>query len=232
VIRSRWTRRTLRLAPYLSCSSSRRTWSTGLAAFRAPDEDPALVLPLWMVSLSGPPAARFAEALALHLTIGALSGCIFAAGEEIGWRGYLVPRLIEARVPGAIPLSGLIWAMWHWPLALGAAGSHRLLSLSLFTLLLIPMGGVMARLRLESGSVLSATVLHGLWNEILGIVFGGFTVSEGIWLGETGFLVVGASLLLLWPLLRGRWSARRAPGEEPYAEIGFLARPKPSGPTQ
>lgn len=202
-------------------------WSTGLAAFEAPLEDPVLILPLWMAPLSGSPAARFAQSLALHLSLGAVSGCVFAAGEEIGWRGYLVPRLIEARVPWALPLSGLVWAVWHWPLALGSKSPDKLLSLSLFTLVLIPIGGLVARLRLESGSVLPAILLHALWNELLGIVFDGFTAKPGIWLGESGILVVSVSTLLATPFLLGRWSARRSPGAAPYAEIGFLSRPEP-----
>lgn len=201
-------------------------WSTGLAAFEAPLEDPVFILPLWMVPLSGSPAARFAQSLALHLSLGALSGCVFAAGEEIGWRGYLVPRLIEARVPWALPLSGVIWAVWHWPLVLGSKDPNKLLSLCLFTLVLIPTGGLMARLCLESGSVLPAILSHALWNELLGIVFDGFTVKPGIWLGESGILVVGVSTLLATPFLLGRWSARRSPGAEPYAELGFLSRPE------
>jgi len=205
-------------------------WTTGLASFEPPFEDPALILPLWMVPLSGGPAARFAESLGLHLTLGALSGCVFAAGEEIGWRGYLVPRLIEARVPGALPLSGLVWALWHWPLALGSRSPHVLLILSLFTLELIPVGAMMARLRLESGSVWPPILLHGLWNELLANVFGGFTAREGIWLGESGFLVVGTALLLSFLLLRGRWPARHTPGEAPYAELGFLSRPEATAP--
>lgn len=209
--------------PLLVCAAAYGVaWGAGLASFQAPDEDPALLLPLWMVPLSGSPIARLAQSLGLHLTIGAVSGCVFAAGEEIGWRGYLVPRLIDARIPAALPLSGLLWALWHWPLVLGSHSPHRLLSLALFTVLLIPMGGVFARLRLESGSVLPAIVLHGLWNEIVGIVFDGFTPDGGLWLGESGFLVVGASSLLSAALLRGRYPARRSPDEAPYATLNGL----------
>ncbi len=53
----------------------------------------------------------------------------------------------------------------------------------------------------------------------LGIVFDGFTAKPGIWLGESGILVVSVSTLLATPFLLGRWSARRSPGAAPYAEI-------------
>ncbi|MCC6557121.1 MAG: CPBP family intramembrane metalloprotease [Polyangiaceae bacterium] len=200
-------------------------WTTGLAAFAAPDQDLVIMHPAWLVPLTGSPAVRFARLLATHLTIGALDGCLWAAGEEIGWRGYLLPRLVDAKIPLAAPLSGLIWAAWHWPLAWGSSmfPDGRFLPLALFTLVVIPIACAMARQRLETGSLWPAIVLHGVWNEILGLVFGPCTVKEGIWLGESGILVAIASFLLLLPFLRGRWAARRTPGAPPYAELTVLS---------
>jgi uncharacterized protein len=188
-------------------------WATGLATFEPPLQD-YVVLPHWVVDISGSPAVRFMKQLGLHLTIGAVAGCFWGAGEELGWRGYLAPRLLDARVPGALVLSGLIWSMWHWPLALGAGGvftQHRFLAILLFTLVITPIGVVMARLRLETGSMWPPIVLHGIWNEGLS-TFSGATPSEGLMLGESGLLVLIASLLLLAPLLRGRWSQSPSPG--------------------
>ncbi len=199
-------------------------WATGLATFDPATQD-FFLLPQWTVEFSGSPAVLFAKHLGLHLTVGLVSGCIFAAGEELGWRGYLAPRLLDARVPGALVLSGLIWSMWHWPLALGARGpfsTHRLLAVLLFTLVVTPIAVGMARLRLESGSMWPPIVLHGVWNEGLS-AFDLSTPNEGLWLGESGVLVLIASLLLLIPLLRGSWSAKRAPGTEPYARFGALS---------
>lgn len=200
-------------------------WVTGLATFDPPTED-ALVLPQWrwMVEISGEPWVRFVKALGLHLTAGAVLGCLWAAGEELGWRGYLVPRLLDARVPGALVLSGLIWSMWHWPLVLFAGGHFnpsRVLTALLFALVVIPVGVGMARLRLESGSMWPPIVLHGIWNEAFSVCDGASSPAD-LWLGESGLLVLAACLLLLAPLLRGSWSAVRAPGAEPHARVTAL----------
>jgi membrane protease YdiL (CAAX protease family) len=37
-------------------------------------------------------------------------------GEELGWRGYLLPKLLGVGRTRALVLVGLIWAAWHMPL--------------------------------------------------------------------------------------------------------------------
>jgi CAAX amino terminal protease family. len=84
----------------------RGAWATGLAPF----EIPALA----EVGLSAfPPAARFGILFALSMTLVSLLSFLSAVGEEIGWRGYLLTRLVEAEVPRPVLLSGVVWAVWH-----------------------------------------------------------------------------------------------------------------------
>ena len=67
----------------------------------------------------------------LPFAVGMVDGLIFASGEEIGWRGYMLTRLIDAGVPRPVLTSGLIWGLWHVPLVLGgvyAAGPSPALS--------------------------------------------------------------------------------------------------------
>ena len=69
-------------------------WTTGLARIDSP--------PL------GALIAVFAGGLVVSL--------ILVSGEEIGWRGYMLTRLIDSGVPLPVFASGLIWAGWHVPL--------------------------------------------------------------------------------------------------------------------
>lgn len=51
------------------------------------------------------------------LTYTPFLNALFAVGEEVGWRGFLYPRLKEkcGRRAGQV-LGGVIWSVWHWPL--------------------------------------------------------------------------------------------------------------------
>jgi hypothetical protein len=79
---------------------------TGLAQLAPP------ALPF--VPPSAGPLARLALVVALSGTLGTLVSLPNAAGEEIGWRGYLLPRLIAAGAPRPILLTGLIWGHGIW----------------------------------------------------------------------------------------------------------------------
>lgn len=119
---------------------------------------------------------------------------LFAAGEEIGWRGYLLTRLIEAGVSRPILISGLVWSVWHIPLILGggyAAGLSPMLSVAIFVFGVTSVAYVFAYLRLSTGSVWSAIVLHAAWNIIIQFGFDPATTGDmaRLWLGESGILV-------------------------------------------
>jgi membrane protease YdiL (CAAX protease family) len=60
-----------------------------------------------------------APLLAGHVLIQAT---LIGAGEELGWRGWLLPTLVARhKLPLATALTGLAWAAWHLPVYLGAA---------------------------------------------------------------------------------------------------------------
>lgn len=45
-------------------------------------------------------------------------GTMTALGEELGWRGYLQPRLDTAGVRGSFVVVGLCWSIYHAPFTL------------------------------------------------------------------------------------------------------------------
>ncbi len=132
--------------------------------------------------------------LALLFSLGVLLSLITAAGEEIGWRGLLVPEL--AKLTGFRNLSlisGAIWALWHAPLILFAnyhgEGTSTLYSLTCFAVMVVGMSFVMAWVRLSSGSLWPAALLHATHNLFVQGVFDSATVNGGppdYWVGEFG----------------------------------------------
>lgn len=143
-----------------------------------------------------------------------------AAGEELGWRGYMLTRLVDARIPHPIGVSGLLWWAWHLPLVLTGqliAGPHPLFVALMFLPSIMAVGFIAALLRFASGSVWPAVVLHASFNAVMDLTFDPLTAPHPggpVWTGAAGLLVgsvtsVGA--LVLWRVARGHWRYRLEP---------------------
>lgn len=122
-------------------------------------------------------------ALPAMASVGVIAGLARALGEEIGWRGFLLPRL--RRLVGnaaACAVSGLIWASWHVPIILGAdyhAAGPRALTLVCFFSGVLALSFVLGCLRLQSGSIWPAAVLHASHNLFVQRVLDAMTGSHG-----------------------------------------------------
>jgi membrane protease YdiL (CAAX protease family) len=181
-------------------------WLTGLETFA-----PARMERLGM--LHDPPLLKLAASIAVNLTAGTVLSALSATGEELGWRGYMLTRLIAAELPRPVLLGGVIWAAWHMPLIVSgiyATGRVPWLSPPTFALCIIAASFVFARVRLESGSVWPAVLLHSSWNAVIQGTFDRFTLggsaghASTLWTGESGPLVAGFTVLYAWLLARPR----------------------------
>jgi membrane protease YdiL (CAAX protease family) len=112
-------------------------------------------------------------------------------GEEFGWRGYLLPRLMrKMSVLFAVLLISVIWAAWHWPLLyeyILAEPGPRIAVLLGDT---IYMCAVISAAYLRSGSLLLAMLMH--WH-----INGVREVSSEVFVG----LPEGGDNLLQWCLV-------------------------------
>jgi len=124
-------------------------------------------------SLPIPPAVVVAAQVALGLTLGPLINSLFALGEELGWRGFLLPRLMAAGMGQwpALAASGAIWGLWHAPIILQGHNypDHPYLGVLLMTVFCILLGVIFGWLQLASGSVWVPTIAHGALNAIAGL---------------------------------------------------------------
>lgn len=141
--------------------------------------------------------------IALTLTALVPVSAITAVGEELGWRGFLLPRLVQAGVRHPVTITNVTWFLFHVPLILAGmyASSHRpLLSALLFGVTVFSVGSVASWSRLATGTIWPAVLLHATWNSVIQGGFDAVTVGEGptsavnLWVGESGLLVAIASL--------------------------------------
>ena len=127
------------------------------------------------------------------VTYGPLINTFVALGEEIGWRGFLYPRL-KARFGRRVGwlLGGAIWGAWHWPLIAligyeyGAAAGNAagyfgapVTGMLLFCVITVGWGILHDRLYEKSGSIWVPALLHGAINAAA-------TLAPSVCLPDTG----------------------------------------------
>jgi membrane protease YdiL (CAAX protease family) len=131
-----------------------------------------------VLSKAGLPSALRGRAglFVVVVVISPLTGLISSAGEEIGWRGFLVPRM-HALVgfTSTSLLVGLIWAAWHYPINIAVTPLYRAnvplwYSNACFTLAVIGISFMHTWLRIRSQSVWPSALFHAAGNSFQGVL--------------------------------------------------------------
>lgn len=168
-------------------------WFTGLASFVAPQIDD---VPLYVLDI--------AASIGIVTLMGGL-------GEEIGWRGYLLPRLMSLGVYPALLLSGFAHGLFHLPAILWTpyyhSGGDQLIVIPLFLATLTAAGVCYGYLRLTTGSVWPAAIAHSafnvFWDRLNAFTQTGSPLTLEYLAGESGVLTLGAlAVVALWLSLR------------------------------
>lgn len=144
------------------------------------------------------PQVLYVVQVAQAVLIAPFINAIPAFGEEWGWRGWLLPRLLgdpavapvpavvsgpaasqapgtgerrPARVWPAMVLSGVIWGLWHAPLTLKGYNYPALGAWAtvLFVGFCVVFGALLGWMRLRSRSVWPAVIAHGSVNAVTGL---------------------------------------------------------------
>ena len=94
------------------------------------------------------------------------------AGEEIGWRGFALPRLSNAfGLPVASIMLGVIWACWHLPLFFLPVGDNTGQSFPVYVVAVTGISVAVAWLYWRTkGSLLLTMLMHAATNNMGGIV--------------------------------------------------------------
>jgi len=168
-------------------------------------------LPVYLVVIAlrlGALNSEFSRNWIPFLAFNIFFGLLAALGEEIGWRGFLTQHLFNRiGFTGASLVTGLIWAVWHYPLIIFSdynQGAPIVFSLVCFTIMVVGISFPMAWLRIKTGSVWTAMFVHAMHNFFIQDVFDPLTLNTGIThylIGEFGAgLALAASIcaLIFW----------------------------------
>jgi membrane protease YdiL (CAAX protease family) len=118
----------------------------------------------WAPTWSG---ARLVTNLAVNLPLLIVIGLLVSTGEELGWRGYLQPRLDELGVRYSFLLVGVLWAAFHVPIMILAGYERSETSaqgLTLFTICCICDSYLWWRVCASTGSLMPAVWFHTFHN--------------------------------------------------------------------
>jgi membrane protease YdiL (CAAX protease family) len=147
----------------------------------------------------------------LNLAVGLVVMTVVILGEEIGWRGFLLPRVQELTDKRrAAVLTGFAHGLFHLPLILIATtydsvGSRWIVAPA--AVVTITAGGVFyAWLRDRSGSIWPVAVAHNSVNTVFGLGASLVVATSPAGLayvaGETGFATLGACVVMAVVMLK------------------------------
>jgi membrane protease YdiL (CAAX protease family) len=125
---------------------------------------------------------------------------VLVAGEEIGWRGFALPRLQARYGPWrASAIIGFLWAVWHFPLFLMPGMPQYGTPFFSYVPYLIALSTIMTVLAMQTrGSVIIATLFHGSVNTI-GIVNDGANAIERGWSNAASYSIAAIVIVaLMW----------------------------------
>ena len=146
--------------------------------------------------------------------------------EEVAWRGFALPRLLDRMSPfAASVLLGAIWALWHLPLLVSDPSAQR--PPVQFIVGIVAMSVLFTWLyQRTSGSVLLPTLMHAMVNSMAAFAFPVFQgagygrlwwIYAGVlWASALTVMVVGKSLE------PGRAARKRAPHTRRHAATGEI----------
>ncbi len=193
---------------------------------------------VWVSGLGGVPSPTFLSRARLTLgmtanadwliiisaffyitVVNLIPAMILSLGEEIGWRGFLVPEMSGwLGFKKASWISGIIWGAWHLPGILSghyaSGGTPMLYQLLCFTVLVVATGIVLAWLRMKSGSIWPAAVFHAVHNGVIQAFLDRITIDTGstkYFIGEFGIAMIPATALLAWYCYRRSVGLATAP---------------------
>jgi membrane protease YdiL (CAAX protease family) len=173
---------------------------------------------LWSTTFAEPLRfPSFTQWLGSFLSLALING-FFSLGEELGWRGFMLPRMLARHSwVNAALIAGVLWSLWHFPLwgranyALSGSMVHTMLELLLTTLTATAVSVIITAIFLHTRqSLIPSLLLHGATNANMYLIYAGTSeralTSIQLLAIQTALFTLAALLfvLVLWHVDRGR----------------------------
>lgn len=174
-------------------------WLTGLADF-TPDEVKNY---RWARFIGFETPAPFWVGFTAKAVLYTISVSMLTLGEEIGWSGFLIPKLLKNKsIPFTGIIVGLVWSVWHYPAIIGGIYGFNAplwIALPSFSIVLIGNSLIKTTLISKSKSLWTGVLLHSSHNIILMSMFWEMTVKTkytSYFVSETGIIAAIAYLVI------------------------------------
>lgn len=199
---------TLFLAPLAFAAMYGLTWAMGLSS---PDLTMQSLIEATGQEESITRETIFQIMLPLSVFLGPLINFVFGLGEELGWRGFLLPRLLFLGRLNAHILVGIFWGLWHAPLIWAGFNypGHPVAGIAMMCALTTAFGLLIGEMTLHYRSVLLAAFIHAAVNaQGYGIWYWLFPDTHPLLGGGTGltgvvvWLLLGLAVTFILPRLR------------------------------
>ena len=131
------------------------------------------------------------------LFAGITINAVFAFGEEIAWRGFLMKEFKGKKFLSVVLWIGVIWGLWHAPLILNGHNypQHPVAGVFLMVILCLLLTTMLMYFRKKSGSVIVAAIMHGTINAVAGVTSIVVTPANDLLFGAAG--LAGMIVLLV-----------------------------------
>ena len=136
--------------------------------------------------------------LVSSLVAGVTINAVFAFGEEIAWRGYLLKLFKGQSFMSAALWTGIIWGFWHAPLILNGHNypQHPVIGVFMMVILCILLTILLMYFRQKSNSVIVPAIMHGTFNAVAGITMLVVTPFNDLLYGSPGLAGMIALLII------------------------------------
>lgn len=161
-------------------------------------------------------AGQFALALTMSLCVGPLLNIPLFLGEELGWRAFMNPRLVQVFGQRGLLLGGAIWAVWHLPMILLGWNyfQHPWMGMLIWIPLCMSMNVLLDAIKRRSDSIFPCALAHGAMDQVAPLLMSVLFVRTQFTdlvdgpAGLAGLIVFGGPAIIVY--LRARFTCPRS----------------------